>query len=150
MKNTDWGRLFARLFAVTIAFRALLLLVPTLTYVVQGGFSISQIGTEVTTFLVMAAIAVLAWWKSDKFCPKSGEGEDANASTIAMVFIACLAAYLFFQYADGLLSLWFKADRIDGNRYPRDVAQLVMNGLISVLCVFALFNLRRVSEWITR
>ena len=149
MKNTDWGKLIARLLAVHLAVTSIGSAVQVYLFT---GFDGRERNAELGYNVAVIALAVLIWAFSSQILPVEvrNEQDEAPDRDVSPTIVSCVAAYLFILFAYTSLDGFLLARQfaLEGN----DVSNLTLIPelfvLIALVAVFV--NARRVAGWMSR
>ncbi len=150
MKNTDWGKLIARLLAV-------MLTLEVVQYVSSNWSTYSDPAPGVglsTLDLVYPSltmvVAICAWVFAERFAPGGDRGEIVEVSFAGAAVLAAVAGYVFVTFTQSFLEGIIKRSATEPPVAPPSVLSILFDIAVCLAAGLVIANSRRVTEWVAR
>jgi peptidoglycan biosynthesis protein MviN/MurJ (putative lipid II flippase) len=150
LKPSDWGKLFARLFAVICMIFAATIFTTLLLLPAGGHQSETSRWIVIITGLGYLVASALLWFFADRFAPSTEPSGDADHTEFGVLVLCSIAAYYFYHHLElAVLSIF------DPNLTQPKVSWGIVGGIAwqFLLCVgffLAIVYSRRLVRWMLR
>ncbi len=152
MKNTDWGKLVARLLAVMLTLEVV--------QSVSTNWSVFSDPVELTYSwipslvypLLTLAVAVCAWVFADRFAPGGdrAEVEKVGVGFAGAAVVASVAGYVFIGFVYSFLEGLIKKSTTVPPAIPPSMLGILFDLAVCLAAAVILANSRKVAEWAAR
>jgi hypothetical protein len=149
MKNTDWGRLAARLLAVDIALWAVSTLCYSLAYTVGRGGALVTIVSASIAPIVLIGLSFLVWHHADVFLPVPSEEGEVGPVAFGTVAVATAMSIAFFQFARLTIEHALSASS-EAALYRPTAIVFLADAVLCAVSLYAVVNAKKVCAWLIR